>query len=620
MLARKTLRIIVSLKKLPRTVAVVVIIAATFLVYWPALRNGFVWDDTALVLRDPLIRSWRLIPEGFRHFLFLDATASDFYRPLQRLSFTADYALFGFGFPAGWHFTSIALHAAAAVALFWLGEKLLTPVGGAVNPRHRWAAAAAALIWAIHPIYTSAVTYVAGRADLLMALFAFSGLALAIKSLDPHRRQWRFAAGATACFLAAALSKESGLTVLLVWLLVLGMRRVPLRIFGTWAVVLALVLGCYLGLRLTAERTPPPAPPATPLAIRPILAARAVAEYAGLVLYPRILRMERDVTTVPQGSYEATMQNARRREYQTLGGVLLIVALGTWFLRARRNAMPIALCLAAAGLTYLPTSNLLSLNATVAEHWLYLPGAFLALAAVGAVERSAVIRKPVFRQIGGTVLAIWVGYLGVRTWQRQADWKDQRTFLERTIADGGDTARMHINLGNLESSAGRHAAALQHFQTAVAKEPTQAIGWLGLANATLRTRDFTASREALEQARSSPLLRAEVLQTRAVLEHLETGRDTVDLLHAALTADPRNWSIRKRYLQHLDERGQTATAAQELHTFLKIQPFRADSWRLLGELLEKLNQPSAAAAAYRHAAIRDVRDEHSRTRLKVLGS
>src|SRR6188768_3939207 len=112
------LPIIARLKSHPRAVAVLVVIAATFLVYSPALRNGFVWDDTALVLRDPLIRSWRLIPEGFRHFLFLDATASDFYRPLQRLTFTIDYALFGFAAPWGWHLTSICLHAAAAVALY----------------------------------------------------------------------------------------------------------------------------------------------------------------------------------------------------------------------------------------------------------------------------------------------------------------------------------------------------------------------------------------------------------------------------------------------------------------------------------------------------------------------
>ena len=51
--------------------------------------------------------------------------------------------------------------------------------------------------------------------------------------------------------------------------------------------------------RLTAERIPPPAPPKTPLAVRPILAARAVAEYAGLLVAPVNLRMERDVTTIP---------------------------------------------------------------------------------------------------------------------------------------------------------------------------------------------------------------------------------------------------------------------------------------------------------------------------------
>ena len=76
--------------------------------YAPAIRNGFVWDDTALILRDPLIRSWRLIPEGFQHFLFTDATASDFYRPIQRLTYTFDYAAFGFR-PAGYHVTSISV-------------------------------------------------------------------------------------------------------------------------------------------------------------------------------------------------------------------------------------------------------------------------------------------------------------------------------------------------------------------------------------------------------------------------------------------------------------------------------------------------------------------------------
>ena len=113
------------------------LILAAFAVYAPALRDGFVWDDTALVLRDPLIRSWRLIPEGFRHFLFLDATPSDFYRPIQRLSFTVDYALWGFT-PAYYHLTNILLQGLAAGAFYLFALELT---------KKRTVAFLTALIW-----------------------------------------------------------------------------------------------------------------------------------------------------------------------------------------------------------------------------------------------------------------------------------------------------------------------------------------------------------------------------------------------------------------------------------------------------------------------------------------
>src|SRR3954466_5664410 len=104
-----------------RIFAGVLIFVAVFASYTPALRDGFVWDDTALILRDPLIRSWRLIPEGFNHYLFVDATPSDFYRPIQRLSYTIDYAFFS-AHPAGYHVTSILVHAAATIGLMLMAE------------------------------------------------------------------------------------------------------------------------------------------------------------------------------------------------------------------------------------------------------------------------------------------------------------------------------------------------------------------------------------------------------------------------------------------------------------------------------------------------------------------
>ena len=91
----------------------VLLFLSAIAIYAPALRNQFVWDDQALILRDPLIRSWRLIGEGFTHFLFTDAGGSNFYRPLQRLSYTLDYAVC-FNSPFGSHLASSLWHAAAA--------------------------------------------------------------------------------------------------------------------------------------------------------------------------------------------------------------------------------------------------------------------------------------------------------------------------------------------------------------------------------------------------------------------------------------------------------------------------------------------------------------------------
>src|SRR5438045_2764905 len=163
-----------------KSLAVLLIVVAVFACYAPALRSGFVWDDTALILRDPLIRSWRLIPEGFNHFLFVDATASDFYRPMQRLTYTLEYAAFAF-WATPYHLTSIIAHVAAALAFFFLAEELLV-LFEIESKKRRTIAFFATLVWAIHPVHSAAVVYVSGRADPLAALFGFLGLYLILRT------------------------------------------------------------------------------------------------------------------------------------------------------------------------------------------------------------------------------------------------------------------------------------------------------------------------------------------------------------------------------------------------------------------------------------------------------
>ena len=595
------------IRSVKKILPALLVAALVFAVYAPALRNGFVWDDTALILRDPLIRSWRLIPEGFQHFLFTDATASDFYRPIQRLTYTLDYGAFAFR-PTGYHLTSILCHLAAAFALFLLARELLA-LFGIEERKQRLIAFFATLAWAIHPVHTAAVVYVSGRADPLAAAFGFLGLYTGIRSLQTNgAKRWFLVFATGALFLLSALSKETGIVFLLLWCAILLLKKKWTEFLPATVVTLFVVV-IYLSLRLPAEHVPAPTlrTPA-PLLVRPIVAARAFAEYAGLILLPINLHMDRDVETHPEGGGAASANIAAWRELQTLLGILLAAAAAYWLMRSRKQDPAIFSCLVLAAIAYLPVSGIFALNATIAEHWIYLPTAFLFLGAGLAISRL-----PISNLVVGSVLAIWLIFLGARTWIRTLDWKDQRTFLERTIASGGDSVRMLINLAGLELNEGQLDAAKKHLALALRQEPDQPLAILNLASVALRQNEFTAARALLDRATKMRLIEAKAYELLAVLEYKENGKIDLPRFQLAARTGPPNWAIEKRYVEALDQNGATPAAIAELKSCLTTQWYRAESWQLLSDLLTKAGHPADAAVAKARAEEYDVRlGEHPR--------
>ena len=195
---------------------------------------------------------------------------------------------------------------------------------------------------------------------------------------------------------------------------------------------------------------------------------------------------------------------------------------------------------------------------------------------------------------------------------RNADWHDERRFFETTIRDGGDSARMWTNLGSLESNQGNFQSALADFNQALTRPGDQPFTHLDIAAAYIRLHDFPHARAQLEAVASVPLLHGEYLQYLASIEYLEHGIDHVDLLREA--AQTGTWAAEKRYITHLDERGEKVAAVIELKNLLKREPFRAESWKMLGDLL-KTSRPDLAKVAYAQAAAYDVHDEYSRAEL-----
>jgi tetratricopeptide (TPR) repeat protein len=587
--------------------AVSILLAVVFVSYTPALRNGFVWDDTALILRDPLIRSWRLVPESFNHFLFIDATASDFYRPLQRLSYTLDYALAGFQ-PALYHATSLLWHGVAAIALLFFAEEFLTRFGIA-RRKSRLIALIAAFVWAIHPVQSAAVAYISGRADPLAASFGFLGLFFLLRAEQARRdRKLLLFLVSGVALLLSAFSKEAGLIFLVIGLLIFLLTKNWGDLWKT-AATTAFVGASYFVLRFGAEQNPAPQlTPPPPLLVRPIIVARAVAEYAGLILFPLNLHMDRDVETQPSGFSEASLAHAAWRELQTLLGFVLIAGFCYWLFRAGKRSPRTFTCLLFALVSYLPVSGIVALNATAAEHWIYLPSAFLFLAI--AVEFAPLAERLRSRRstiaFVSAVIGLWVVFLAGRTFARTFDWKDQRTFLERTIARGGDSARMLINLGGLELNDGRLQDAAVHLHAALQKNPEQPLAIINLAALALKQNDFKVARELLNRATQMPIVDAQAHQLLATLEYKESGK--VDLMRMRLASHtgPPNWAIEKSYIQLLDETGARSAAIDELLSCLQTQWYRAESWLLLSELESKAGHPDQSATALAQAHVYDV--------------
>jgi protein O-mannosyl-transferase len=578
-----------------------VLVLLIFATHAPALRATFVWDDTALVLRDPLIRSWRLIPEGFQHFLFVDATPSNFYRPIQRLTYTLEYWAFAFR-PAPYHLTNVLLHAATATALFIFALAFFRLYH--VDERKRLGVAAiASLAWALHPLHSGIIDYVSGRADSLAAFFGFAALYFTVRALD-QKSAWKFYAVAGFALLASALSKESGLifSALAITLIILRKNWSGLVASG---VAIAFVLTIYVTLR---NQVPPVAvpqlsPPA-PTLVRPIIAARALAEYAGLLIAPVNLHMDRDVENHPWGFTPASLTAGAWRELQTLAGLVVFGVLLWWVRRAHKREPAIFALLLCAGVSYLPVCGLLSLNANIAEHWIYVPLAFILLAV--AVQVALIVhRRTTFISVIA-LASVWIAFLAVRTFYRAQDWQDARTFFARTIAAGGDSVRMLINLGTLDLSEGHLEQSDTLFQRALSKNPEQPFALLNLAAVALKRNELPTVRGFLERAKKNPVSLAQAEEMLALVEQKEKGQVNLSGLRIASRTVPPSWPITRRYLAALAVTGQTEKAVAELQAVLKTEWYRAESWQLLSQYLMRLGRADEAAKALAQAHAFDV--------------
>ena len=366
--------------------ALLLCLAAGFLVYSPALGGDLIWDDFYLVRENPFFRSPVFGWEVFRHYLFFDSF-STYYRPVQNWSYMLDYWLWR-GSPVGYHCTNILIHSLSGFLLFLLLRRLLPALGLRPSGSDRlpgqdrpsgpdFFSLLVALVWTVHPVHNAAVAYISGRADSLAALFALSAWLLLLRALDPGRMCKRVTFGLLAAMtmLIALCSKEIALVWLLLFLVYFFAfdRERPWRMKWTVLAGIAAVFGVYAILHaLPGYRAPMEDGPPAPWDARILLMLRALGDYASLLFYPGHLYMERSISDPAIYRSVAVWRDHSRYEYLSVIG--LLAGIGAIFFCTRKWPGRAWRIFGAAwfALAFLPISNLFPLNAEVAEHWIYL--------------------------------------------------------------------------------------------------------------------------------------------------------------------------------------------------------------------------------------------------------
>lgn len=167
----------------------------------------FVFDDIQEIVRNPWLET--LMPPWHAMFVGNKLPA----RPLPYLSFAIDRAMWGVH-PFGYHLTNLAIHVIAALALFELIRRTLASprLGGRWADRAVPLAMVIAMIWAVHPLQTQAVTYVYQRIESLTGMFSLVALAaFAEAAVRGWPRRWLL--GSVVATAAAMASKENAVVL-----------------------------------------------------------------------------------------------------------------------------------------------------------------------------------------------------------------------------------------------------------------------------------------------------------------------------------------------------------------------------------------------------------------------
>ena len=552
-------------------------IVLVLVVYVPALRGGFTWDDDAYVTNNVTLRSAPGLSQIWGRL-----TATPQYYPLVFTSFWLEYHLWGLN-PLGYHIINVLLHALAALLLWRVLVQLQLP--GA------WLAAG---IFALHPVAVESVAWVTERKNVLSAVFYFAA-ALAYLRWQERETTDQGTNGlyllSLALFICALFSKTVTASLPAALLLVIWWKHGRVAGRDVWPLVPFFAAGAALALVTSwLERTHVGASgPDWALSVldRCLIAGRALWFYVGKLLWPANLTFIYPRWQVDPGVWWQWLFPATAMATVTL----------LWSLRERIGRGPLVGVLFFAG-TLVPALGFVNVYpmrySFVADHFQYLASAgLIALAASGLAK---IVRPAPFAAVSLLLL------LAVLTWKQSAIYADAKTLWQDTLAKNPACWMAHNNLGTVLESEGRVDEAIGHYEEAIRLKPDHAEAHNNLGNAIYKKgRTEDAIREYRKAIRLKPGYATAYGNLGTALGARGAGDEAVRQFQASLRLNPSDGLTRYNFGIVLFKNQRAAEAINEFQQAVRLLPDYASARINLGIALGSSGRLDEAIAQFQEA-------------------
>jgi tetratricopeptide (TPR) repeat protein len=569
--------------------AAAVLAAITVLVYCPAMRGGFIWDDGDMLTNNPLIKS----AAGLRD-IWAGQKLTD-YHPLTYSVFWLEWRCWGMN-PAGYHVVNILLHAANVVLLWLVLRKLRIP--------GCWLAA---LLFGVHPVCVASVAWIAELKNTLSMWFFLAAFLCWLQSDDGEKLNRPWYALALFCFLLALLAKVSVVVFPALLLLLAWWRngRVSRRDLARTApfFVLAVALGLF-GMTFQNKF----AAHYDPLMERLLAGGWALWFYLWKIFWPVHLTI-----IYPRWNIHAASPLA------WIPGICFAAMLVVFWRKRAGWGRPLLFATGCFVITLAPVLGPFKLVyfyfAQAADHLQYLAMPAIVSLVVAAGWQCFESRKSARLALGAAVAAA----LSFLTWQNQSHYADMSSLWGDNLARNPNSFQALLFVGAEEESQGRYDEAGALFRRALALRPQSPEANLNLG---IVLDDQGRTEEAMAQAEKTIQIKSGEPEALLLLARLQEKKglpdEAVKNLREAVRVAPDNVAALQNLGNLLVKQGRLDEAVQQFGKALELKFDDPALFVALGNAQGRRGDLAAARACFEKALKLDPKSADARNGLAAV--